>query len=253
MGLKAFIKQLAHVAGYEISKIPSLEYTARFFDEDNLRTSNNHDFIHSPRFIAAYNRGRKAWPTDYMWRWRVHVGLWTAAHVKNVQGDFVECGVNKGFLSSAIMHYLDWNSLNKQFFLFDTFEGLDERYVSKMEKQCGRVEYSKRHYAECLEEVKANFSGFKNVHLVRGSVPDTLASQDIKIVCYLSLDMNCAAPEIAAANFFWDKLSGGAIMLLDDYGFPGFEEQKHAFDKFADERSIEVLSSPTGQGIIMKP
>lgn len=45
----------------------------------------------------------------------------------------------------------------------------------------------------------------------------------------------------------------GAIVVLDDYGWSGHEEQKHAFDSFARSRGVEVLSLPTGQGLILKP
>ena len=33
------------------------------------------------------------------------------------------CGVNAGFLSSAIVRYVDWNKLHKRFYLVDTFTG----------------------------------------------------------------------------------------------------------------------------------
>ena len=61
--------------------------------------------------------------------------------------------------------------------------------------------------------------------------------------------MNCSPPEIAAINFFWDKLVPGAMVLLDDYGFVSYEEQKNAFDN---EKGIEILALPTGQGLIIK-
>jgi hypothetical protein len=38
--------------------------------------------------------------------------------------------------------------------------------------------------------------------------------------------MNCTKPEIDAATFFWDKLVNGAMVLLDDYAYVGFIEQK---------------------------
>jgi hypothetical protein len=39
------------------------------------------------------------------------------------EGDFVECGVNAGFVSSAIMKKLQWNTLGRRFYLIDTFTG----------------------------------------------------------------------------------------------------------------------------------
>ena len=65
--------------------------------------------------------------------------------------------------------------------------------------------------------------------------------------------MNCAAPEIAAAEFFRDNLVSGAVIVLDDYGWKGYIEQKKAFDDFASRKGVQVLSLPTGQGLIFKP
>lgn len=241
-------KLLRKIAGYDIVKVSN----PQIYCQDGLCSYHNHDFMKNPRFISAYQRGIQACNADYLIHWRVHVALWVASQATNLDGDFVECGVNKGFLSSAIMAYLDWNSLNKHFWLFDTFAGLDERYVNEEEKQRGRLEFSKKAYSECYEEVKDNFSEFKNVHLIRGSVPDTLGNVSISKVCYLSLDMNCAAPEIAATSFFWDKLVSGGVVLLDDYAYSGYEEQNKAFNKFALEKGIEILSLPTGQGLFIK-
>ena len=202
--------------------------------------------------MAAYQRGVKA-DKDYEMHWRVHVALWTASHAGNLDGDFVECGVNRGFMSLAIMTYLDWNSLGKQFFLFDTFCGIPEQSLSEQEKQQGRIEFGREQYSECYEEVKSNFAEFRNVHLIRGIIPETLTTEKINKVCYLAIDMNCAKPEIDAAEFFWDKLVSGAVVLLDDYAYVGFDEQKKAFDKFASARGFRILSLPTGQGLFIKP
>jgi hypothetical protein len=209
--------------------------------------------MNDPNFIAAYQRGIQACNEDYKFHWRVHVALWVASQARNIEGDFVECGVNRGFLSSAIMNYLNWNSLNKKFFLFDTFCGIDPRYLNEAEKEQGRHEFSKNMYTECFEAAKVNFSEFKNVHLIRGTIPDTLLLPDISRVCFLSIDMNCAIPEIAAATYFWDKMVKGGWVLLDDYAYCGYNEQKKAFDNFARSKGIEILSLPTGQGLYRKP
>ena len=108
-------------------------------------------------------------------------------------------------------------------------------------------------YEECYQEVNENFSEFNRVHLVRGTVPGTLTEPDISKVCYLHLDMNCTEPEIAAAEFFWDKLSSGGIVLLDDYAYEGYLPQKRAHDKFASEKDVPILALPTGQGFYIKP
>ena len=70
---------------------------------------------------------------------------------------------------------------------------------------------------------------------------------EIEKVSFISIDMNCVGPEIAA-NFFWPKMVAGAFMLLDDYGFVRYEEQKSGFDAFAAERGTSVLALPSGRG-----
>jgi len=86
------------------------------------------------RFVAAYGRGVVAAGEDYNWHWRVHVGLWAAGQASHIHGDFVECGVNRGFLSSAIMQMLDWDRTGRTFYLLDTFTGLDRRCISAAEE-----------------------------------------------------------------------------------------------------------------------
>lgn len=223
------------------------------YDQDSLSTVHNHEFMDDPKFIAAYQRGMKANGEETNIHWRVHMALWVAANCNRLEGDFVECGVNKGIFSSCIMQYLDWNSLKKHFFLFDTFKGIDPQYLSEEEKEQGRMDFSAKYYAECFEQAKENFREFDRTHLVQGSVPDTLVTVDIERICYLSIDMNCASPEIAAAEFFWPKMVSGAMALLDDYAYVGYGAQKKAFDEFAARKGIQILSLPTGQGLYIKP
>jgi SAM-dependent methyltransferase len=228
------------------------------YDQDGLRSIHNHEFMDDPAFRKAYERGVRAAADDYRWQWRVHVGLWAAASAARLEGDFVECGVNRGFLSSAIMDYLNWDSLGKHFYLLDTFRGLDERFVSSADKASGAVEKNKKSlasgfYVQGIEEVRANFSQWRNVSLIEGSIPETLPQVRAEKIAYLHLDMNCSAPEIAAIQFFWKRLVPGAFVLLDDYAYYGYLSQKIAMDQFAQEKGIKILSLPTGQGLLVKP
>src|SRR5262249_40073006 len=99
------------------------------FEGDGLATwSKNLSFLTDPRFISAYtlgeNSGHASWTADgkpmFDIRYRVAVTLWAATHGSKLPGDFVECGVNTGFHSLAICQYIDFNSLDKNFWLFDT-------------------------------------------------------------------------------------------------------------------------------------
>lgn len=89
--------------------------------------------------------------------------------------------------------------------------------------------------------------------LVRGAVPATLEAFPLdRRVAYLSIDMNIVMPEIAAIEFFWDRMTPGGIVLLDDYGWATHAAQRAAFDVFARAHDTMILSVPTGQGIMIR-
>jgi O-methyltransferase len=44
----------------------------------------------------------------------------------------------------------------------------------------------------------------------------------------------------------------GGVIILDDFGHQDFEEQYIAHTNWAKEKGIEILSMPTGQGVIIK-
>ena len=228
------------------------------YHQDGLYSIHNHDFMIDPLFKRAYARGVAAVGGDYMWHWRVHVGLWAASSALKVAGDFVECGVNRGFMSSAIMHYLDFNQTQRTFYLLDTFEGIDSRYLSDLDREQGVEERNRRDlesgaYTTSTGAIRANFSEWPSSKIIQGAVPETLGHVDARHIAFLHLDMNCAFPEIAALTCFWERLSPGAFILLDDYAYRGYESQKTAMDEFASERGVSVLSMPTGQGLLIKP
>jgi O-methyltransferase len=222
----------------------------------------NVDFLQDPRFVSAYDRGMNSGHhimrpvgsnADLHIEWRVHVLLWAAEHGMKLEGDFVECGVNTGIYSLAVCEYLDLDQTGKAFYLFDTYNGLPLEQITAEEKAHGRIEENLNYYSDCYELAKRNFAPFSGAKLVRGKVPDTLASVDIRKVCYLSIDMNLVEPEIAAIEHFWGKLSPGAMVVLDDYGWAPYALQKEAMDSFADRKNISILTLPTGQGLIVKP
>ncbi len=230
------------------------------YAQDGLVTVHSHAFMQDLSFIKAYTRGVKAigGVDTYQWHWRIHIGLWVATVASQLKGDFVECGVNRGFLSSAIMDYLDWNTLDRDFYLLDTFAGLDQRFISEVERTRGALQKNEKNlqtgfYTQTTDGVRANFAQWPRSRIIKGSIPETLDQVTSPQVAYLHLDMNCVLPEIAAINHFWNRLASGAPVLLDDYAYLGYTPQKLAMDDFAREHNVTVCSLPTGQGLIIKP
>jgi hypothetical protein len=250
--VRQFIKRLLGSAGY------ALFNTRTQYARDGLFTSHNDHFRNDPAFQAAYARGVKAGDgVDPHFEWRVHVALWAARTAMRVPGNFVECGVNAGFLSSAIMHALNWQTAGKRFYLIDTFSGPVLAQYSQAEVRRGRLRVAEEAiaaggYVTDFERVRANYSEWPNVELVQGTVPDVLPAVNTGNVAFLHIDLNCAYPERAALEFFWERLSPGALVLFDDYAYAGNDCLTQAIDAAARSLGAEPLSLPTGQGLIIK-
>lgn len=243
--LRKFKKKLRNISYYEFVQGPLT------YNQDGLATRHNCDFMKDKLFMESYKLGENTGS----WRgasihWRAFILCWAANWSKKLEGDYVECGVNKGGFSRMVMNCIDFKNLDKSFYLLDTYCGLCEEYITEEEKKYG---ISPGVFEECYEGVIKTFKDFPNVEIIRGAIPGTLPLVKAEKVCYLSIDMNCAEPEIASAEFFWDKLVRGAIIVIDDYGWQKHFVQKIAWDDFANRKNVQVLPLPTGQGLIFKP
>lgn len=250
--MKTLIKALCEKFGVGIFKLRGR------YAEDGLFTVHSDGFRADPAFRAAYARGVQArLGADPGFEWRVHVACWAAQTALRVQGDFVECGVNAGFLSSAIMNKLRFNTLGRRFYLIDTFTGpvLAQYSLEEVRKQ--RLSIAQKAleagaYVTDMDRVRANFAEWPNAILVQGAVPDILEKVDFGAIAFLHVDMNCAFPEQRALEFFWDRMPPGAVILFDDYGSYGHDCQRDAIDAVLRGRGAEILALPTGQGVIVR-
>lgn len=250
--LKGFIKALFARAGLGVFNVRGR------YDQDGLFTLHSDHFRRDPAFLAAYRRGvRASGGVEPAIEWRVHVALWAAKTALRAEGDFVECGVNAGFVSSAIMQKLQWNSLGRRFYLIDTFAGPVLTQYSQEEVEKDRDSVAQRAleagaYVTDMNRVRANFAEWPGATIVQGAVPRILECAEFGPIAFVHIDMNCALPERDAFEFFWDRLSPGAVVLFDDYSYYGHDCQRDAIDAVARTKGVDVLSLPTGQGLIMK-
>jgi O-methyltransferase len=224
------------------------------FNADGLATVHNCDFTADPKFVEAYRLGTATMLAfaGIDVRWRVFVCCWAAHQAKLQAGDFVECGVNTGVISRAVMHYIDFDEMpDRKFYLLDTYAGIPLEQITQLERDRGIVDHN-RHYPDCYAQVCATFAPFRNARVIRGRVPDTLSQIDSEKISYVSMDMNIIEPEIAAGEFLWPRMVSGALMVLDDYGWLPHAGQKQAWDEFARARGQMILALPTGQGLLIK-
>ena len=212
-----------------------------------MATCHSCDFLRDPQFMAAITAavGRNG-TVNATYAWNINVACWAALQASRLDGHFVECGTAKGSTAAAILSYLNWSG-DKYFYLFDTFKGLDSNQITEHDTGARN-----QHYPDVYSDVIEYFGKFKKVVPVRGIVPESLNQIPKSTrVAFLHIDMNCAAPEEAALEFFRDLFVPGAYILLDDYGWLAYGPQKAIHDKFAESLGRKVLPLPTGQGLII--
>lgn len=150
----------------------------------------------------------------------------------------------------TICKYLSFGKASKRFFLFDTFHGIPEDHVIPEEVE--RVKYLNGKYFDCYEQTRSNFSGYPNVELVRGILPNSLHQVQLDKLSYVSIDLNNTLAERGVIEAIWEKITPGGIVILDDYGWNEYRYQYDMWNAFASSRGYSIFSCPTGQGILIK-
>ena len=87
------------------------------------------------------------------------------------------------------------------------------------------------------------------ITIIEGMVPQVLKNLDVGAVANLHLDMNNATPEMAALEFFWDFLIPGTFILMDDYAYNGYHNQKLGLDEVAKKKGVKIASLPHRTGV----
>jgi len=228
---------------------------------DGLITSHNVNFVDDEKFNKVIRSIRAEVTHSVYHLYRIYLAVKLAEQAVRVPNSiFVECGVGEGIISLAINRYL--GDVVPDSYLVDTFAGVDPRYVEPQETRgMSAAEYSEKildSYRDSgVESVGRRFAGHRNVKLVKGTVPDVLEEQQQlfsdRRVSFLHIDMNNAYPEYCALKFFYERLSVPGFVLLDDYGFKAFSNQRTKIDQACQELGIpQPISLPTGQGLILR-
>jgi len=174
--------------------------------------------------------------------WRRYILCCAACHCVQMEGDFVECGVLNGTGVKTVIDYFGKDAFAKQFWAYDTFDTNPVEGHAFIGQEAG-----------LFEKVGARFSGYANVRLVRGLLPESLSGNSPERIAYLHIDLNKAEFEIAVLERLFDRVVPGGIVVLDDYEWSGvYRDQKIAEDAWLAARNYRVFPLPTGQGLVLK-
>lgn len=219
----------------------ALEWPGKFGSDNLITWGKSLGFLDDPVLMRSYERHATT-DAEKSILWRTSILAWAARRGMRLRGDLVECGSYRGTTARILCDVIDIDASAKKFWLYDAFEWNPS---------------DKHHYMEglgqeCYEQCVAKFDDIANKMIIKGYVPESFSEGAPAEICFLHIDMNNSAAEMAALNYLFDRVVPGGIVVFDDYGWLGYREQKIVEDAFFEERGYSVLELPTGQGLVIK-
>lgn len=153
-----------------------------------------------------------------------------------IPGAFVESGVWKGGSSmAAALTLVKHGVTDRDFYLFDTFEGIPapgehdaliggdhESLMKWWQKENARKDTAPWLDAP-VEEVHANLesTGYpaERVHTFPGLVEDTVPAHAPEQIALLRLDTDYYSSTKTELDVMFERLSPGGVLIIDDYGY----------------------------------
>lgn len=146
-----------------------------------------------------------------------------------IRGAVAECGVYRGWFASIINECYP----NEKLWLFDTFSGFDKRDVeidTKQAKEAIEEGLFDRFNVTSEDIVRMRCMHRDNLIFRKGYVPETFSDIDSRF-CFVNLDMDLYAPQLAALRFFSEKMVKGGVILVHDYYNKTFTGTAKAVDE----------------------
>lgn len=212
-----------------------------FFCSDNIITWNrNLGFLDNKKFLETVLRNSNT-DVEKSIIWRTYILCYFAKYAKRLNGDFVEVGAYKGNTANIILEEAELAAARKNYFLYDAFEHTGTEANHSMPE----------HGPKLFDDVCARFAQYDFVKVIKGYVPDSFSQGFPENIAFAHVDLNQAAAEVGALRRIIPALVPGGVIILDDYGWAGYRQQKEAEDPLFAEYGLEVLELPTGQGLVL--
>jgi hypothetical protein len=231
-------EQRAMISNYQLAAERRLDYQLLNAAEHIRNDTKDME----PEFNGPYEVCREFTMTS---RERMYA-LWQAIRyivANGIPGDIVECGVWRGgSMRLAAMTLLSLNSVGRDIWLYDTFEGHTEPtqhdidlYGYPAKGEYDRITNAGGKWAfATLDEVRAVMAGChypaERIRFVQGPVQETLGNILPERIALLRLDTDWYESTKCEMERLYPLLSTGGILALDDYGH--YRGARQAVDEY---------------------
>ena len=251
--LKKFVKHIVKLAGYNLSRLDTLEPQPSEF----ARSLNvpDHEF-YAPHFSPWLGYGNFpnyyniAKPYTKVTPNRGYVLFALAQQAGRLNGDWVECGVYKGGMAMMLAKIIKEHNFNTVLHLFDTFAGMPKT-DAKIDRH-KKGDFSDVNFDEVSQRVQSILSEQNKVMFHCGFIPDTFATCNLDRIAFAHIDVDIYRSVLDCCQFLYPRLLGGGFLIFDDYGFATCPGARKAVDEFFGDKHECPLVLPTGQVIVFK-
>lgn len=217
------------------------------YESDGMATAWHSPFLTDTGWQARYDEMARDWFTGGVVdvRWRMWI-LTEAARAADGLGAFAEFGTNRGGCAYMVLAATQHSPL----YMFDTFAGIPDANLTAEERAAGFAgswaETSLQHVEQRLAEWP------QRTRFCVGDVFETLDATETGELALVHMDLNAAAATRRALEYAHARLRPGGVIVCDDYGFTGFEDQRAVIDDFLAGTGDRPMALPTGQALVLK-
>ena len=161
---------------------------------------------------------------------------------KKLAGNIAELGVYKGKFGRYINQFFP----DRRFYLFDTFQGFDQRDLRK--EQLEHYSSGKQDFSDTsVEKVLKIMPHPDQCVPVKGFFPESAKNIEDSFV-FVSLDADLYEPTYNGLSYFYPRMVHGGYVFVHDFNNDAYKGARMAVEKFCDEQGISYLPIPDSMG-----
>lgn len=206
-----------------------------------LVKKNEYDCVDKNIKIGLGKYNRSIYMQDYV-RYRTFEMVASEIKKNNLVGAVAELGVFRGCFSSLINEIF----LDKDIYLFDTFEGFDEDEAER-ELSNGTCEerFIQEHKDTSVELMLRNLKYPENAKICKGFFPDSI-SEEAKNAqfAFASIDVDFEDSMYEGLKFFYPRMARTGIIFVHDYNTFFLEGIKKAIERYENEIGKKLYKIP---------
>ncbi len=172
-----------------------------------------------------------------------------------IPGQIAELGVFRGEFAKLLNEVF----YDKKLYLFDTFEGFDDRDINQERINLDSDKYvfetSELLKSTDVDIIMSKMKNKENVIIKKGYFPESLGSLEEKF-CFVSLDVDLYGPTFEGLKYFYERLSDGGYIFIHDYNhklWPGISDAVKDFENMIGRKLCKVpISDYSGTLVITK-